>query len=175
MNKNQNRILLTLTATLPLTVALLGCDPVVNQAPPEAPTPAPVASTATPTGKAFDPNPFKGNGKVVKTATGLQYEEMTIGTGKEAKPGARASVHYTGTLKSGTKFDASRDRNEAFSFTIGASEVIKGWDEGVAGMKVGGRRKLIIPYQLAYGEEGRPPTVPAKSDLIFDVELMDVE
>jgi peptidylprolyl isomerase len=112
---------------------------------------------------------------VVKTASGLKYEEMKIGTGKEARPGSRASVHYTGTLENGTKFDSSRDRNEAFTFTIGAGEVIKGWDEGVAGMKVGGRRKLIIPYQLAYGEEGRPPTIPAKSELTFDVELMDVE
>ncbi|MES2460631.1 MAG: FKBP-type peptidyl-prolyl cis-trans isomerase [Armatimonadota bacterium] len=175
MNKNQNRFLLSVAACVPLTLALLGCDPVVNQAPPEAPTPPPVTSTPAPTGKSFDPNPFKGNGKVVKTASGLQYEEMTIGDGKEAKPGTRASVHYTGTLKDGTKFDSSRDRNEAFAFTIGAGEVIKGWDEGVAGMKVGGRRKLIIPYQLAYGEEGRPPTIPAKSELTFDVELMGVE
>jgi FKBP-type peptidyl-prolyl cis-trans isomerase len=175
MKQYQTRLLLSMAACVPLTLGLLGCDPVVNQAPPEAPTPAPVASTAAPAGKAFDPNPFKGNGKVVKTASGLQYEDMTIGTGKEAKPGSRASVHYTGTLKDGTKFDSSRDRNDPFTFTIGAGEVIKGWDEGVAGMKVGGRRKLIIPYQLAYGEGGRPPTIPPKSDLTFDVELMDVQ
>ncbi|MBC8100967.1 MAG: FKBP-type peptidyl-prolyl cis-trans isomerase [Cytophagales bacterium] len=100
---------------------------------------------------------------------------MTVGTGKEAKAGSRASVHYTGTLKDGTKFDSSRDRNEAFTFTIDAGEVIKGWDEGVAGMKVGGRRRLTIPYSLAYGEEGRPPTIPPKSELTFDVELMDVQ
>lgn len=176
MNKNQTRFLISLAVSLPLSVALFGCDPVVNQAPPQQATPAPPASTAAaaPT-KAFDPNPFKGNGKVVKTASGLQYEEMTVGTGKEAKAGSRAIVHYTGTLKDGTKFDSSRDRREPFPFSIGAGEVIKGWDEGVAGMKIGGRRKLTIPYPLAYGEAGRPPQIPPKSDLLFDVELMDVQ
>jgi peptidylprolyl isomerase len=177
MNKNQTRILLSLTACVPLTMALFGCDPVVNQAPPEQPTPAPVVSTAAPTqGKAFDPNPFKGNGKVVKTASGLQYEEMTIGTGKEAKSGSHAYVHYTGTLKDGTKFDSSRDRGDPFDFTIGTGGVIKGWDEGVAGMKVGGRRKLMVPAALGYGAEGAGSgTIPPNSDLIFDVELMDIK
>lgn len=175
MNKNQTRFLLSLTACVPLTLALLGCDPVVNQAPPEAPTPAPVTATPAPSGKAFDPNPFKGNGKAVTTASGLKYEDMTIGTGKEAKAGSRASVHYTGTLENGTKFDSSRDKGEPFSFRIGASEVIKGWDEGVAGMKVGGRRKLIIPPSLGYGADGAGGVIPPNATLIFDVELMDVE
>ncbi len=175
MNKNQTRLRLSLTACAPLTLALMGCDPVVNQAPPEMPTPPPVASTPAPAGKAFDPNPFKGNGKVVKTASGLQYEDMTIGTGKEAKSGSRASVHYTGTLENGTKFDSSRDKGEPFSFTIGASEVIKGWDEGVAGMKVGGRRKLTIPASLGYGAQGAGGVIPPNATLIFDVELMDVQ
>ena len=175
MNKLQNRFLLLLAVSAPLTLLLLGCDPVVNQAPPEAPTPAPVASVAVPSGKPFDQNPFKGNGKVVKTASGLKYEDMTIGTGKEAKPGSHASVHYTGTLEDGTKFDSSRDRGEPFSFTIGAGEVIKGWDEGVAGMKVGGRRKLTIPSSIGYGAKGAGGgVIPPNATLIFDVELMDV-
>lgn len=123
----------------------------------------------------FDKRPFKGNGKVVKSASGLQYEDMTIGKGVLAEPGKTCVMHYTGTLTDGTKFDASRDRGEPFSFPLGGGQVIKGWDEGVAGMKVGGRRKLTIPYQIAYGEEGRPPTIPPKATLIFDVELMDVQ
>jgi len=175
--RNSSRFLLTAAVAAPLALTLFGCDPVVNQAPPAPDTPASAAapaSSAAPV-KAFDPSPFKGNGKVVKLPSGLQYEDMTIGTGTEAKPGSKASVHYTGTLMDGTKFDSSRDRNEPFSFTIGGGEVIKGWDEGVAGMKVGGRRKLTIPYPLAYGEAGRPPTIPPKSTLIFDVELMGVQ
>lgn len=123
----------------------------------------------------FDKKPFKGNGKVVKTASGLQYEDMTIGKGATAEPGKTCSMHYTGTLTDGTQFDSSRDRNEPFPFQLGAGQVIPGWDEGVAGMKVGGRRKLIIPYAQAYGEAGRPPTIPPKATLVFDVELMDVQ
>lgn len=123
----------------------------------------------------FDKKPFKGNGKVVKSESGLQYEDMTVGKGTLAEPGKTCVMHYTGTLTDGTKFDSSRDRGEAFSFPLGGGQVIKGWDEGVAGMKVGGRRKLTIPYQIAYGEEGRPPTIPPKATLIFDVELMDVQ
>ncbi len=174
MNKLQNRFLVSLAVSAPLTLALFGCDPVVNQSPPDPPTPAPIASAAVPSGKPFDPNPFKGNGKVVKTASGLKYEDMTVGTDKEAKPGTRASVHYTGTLENGTKFDSSRDRGEVFAFTIGASEVIKGWDEGVAGMKVGGRRKLTIPSSIGYGAKGAGGVIPPNATLIFDVELMDV-
>jgi len=83
-------------------------------------------------------------------------------------------VHYTGTLMSGKKFDSSRDRGDPFEFKLGAGQVIKGWDQGVAGMKVGGKRKLVIPYDLAYGEAGHPPDIPAKSALKFDVELIAV-
>ncbi len=122
----------------------------------------------------FDKTPFKGNGKVVKTASSLQYEDMTVGKGATAIAGKQCVMHYTGTLANGTKFDSSRDRGQPFDFTLGTGGVIKGWDEGVAGMKVGGRRKLTIPYQLGYGEEGKPPVIPPKATLIFDVELMDV-
>jgi FKBP-type peptidyl-prolyl cis-trans isomerase len=105
----------------------------------------------------------------------LQKLDIKLGTGPEAVKGKRVKVHYTGTLTDGSKFDSSVDRGEPFTFTLGAGEVIKGWDEGFAGMKVGGKRKLTIPYQMAYGEMGRPPKIPAKATLIFDVELLGVE
>jgi len=110
----------------------------------------------------------------VKTPSGLQYQDLKVGTGDAAKAGDTVEVHYTGTLTDGKKFDSSLDRNKAFSFPLGGGRVIKGWDEGVAGMKVGGKRKLIIPYKLAYGEEGRPPVIPPKADLIFEVELLKI-
>ena len=114
--------------------------------------------------------------KVVTTASGLQYEILKEGAGAAAKAGDTVEVHYTGTLKSnGKKFDSSVDRNEPFTFPLGAKRVIKGWDEGVAGMKVGEKRKLIIPFALAYGEDGRPPVIPAKADLVFDVELLKIK
>ncbi len=104
----------------------------------------------------------------------LQIEEIQVGTGAEAKPGQSVSVHYTGTLTNGSKFDSSRDRKEPFDFQLGAGMVIKGWDQGVAGMKVGGRRKLTIPPELGYGAGGYPPVIPPNSTLVFDIELLEV-
>ena len=92
-----------------------------------------------------------------------------------AKKGDKVSVHYTGTLESGKKFDSSLDRGKPIDFTLGNRDVIAGWDEGIAGMKVGGKRKLIIPAKLAYGEDGRPPVIPPNATLIFEVELVDVK
>ncbi|MDP1824588.1 MAG: FKBP-type peptidyl-prolyl cis-trans isomerase [Archangium sp.] len=104
----------------------------------------------------------------------LQIEDLQVGTGAEATPGKSVAVHYTGTLTNGKKFDSSRDRNATFDFQLGAGMVIKGWDQGVAGMKVGGRRKLTVPPELGYGAGGYPPVIPPNSTLIFDIELIEV-
>jgi peptidylprolyl isomerase len=104
----------------------------------------------------------------------LKIEDLKLGDGALATKGKHVKVHYVGTLTSGSKFDSSRDRNEGFEFTLGAGQVIKGWDEGVAGMKVGGMRKLTIPPELGYGARGFPPVIPPNSTLIFEVELLEV-
>lgn len=104
----------------------------------------------------------------------LQKEDLKQGTGDEAVAGKRVTVHYVGTLVDGSKFDSSRDRGKGFSFGLGAGEVIRGWDEGVVGMKVGGLRKLTIPPQLGYGDRGYPPVIPPRSTLVFEVELLSV-
>ena len=111
---------------------------------------------------------------MTKTPSGLRYQDLTPGQGAEATADRTVSVHYTGWLPNGEKFDSSRDRDQPFSFTLGAGQVIAGWDEGVAGMKVGGRRKLVIPADLGYGTAGAPPAIPPGATLVFDVELLDV-
>ena len=112
------------------------------------------------------------------TASGLQYDDTTLGTGAEAKAGAHVSVHYTGWLFNdgvkGAKFDSSKDRGDPFSFPLGAGHVIKGWDEGVQGMKIGGARTLVIPPELGYGARGAGGAIPPNATLMFDVELLAV-
>lgn len=105
----------------------------------------------------------------------LETKDELVGTGAEAKTGDTVSVHYTGTLMNGKKFDSSRDKNQPFEFQLGKGNVIKGWDQGVVGMKVGGKRKLVIPSALGYGERGSPPNIPPNAGLKFDVELLEVK
>jgi FKBP-type peptidyl-prolyl cis-trans isomerase len=113
-------------------------------------------------------------GNTTTTADGLQIEDQTVGTGKEAKSGDKVTVNYLGTLENGTKFDSSYDRNQPFTTQIGVGQVIKGWDEGIVGMKVGGKRKLTIPPSLGYGSQGMG-SIPPNSTLIFEVELLEVK
>lgn len=113
--------------------------------------------------------------KPMEKVTELKIEDEKIGIGDEAISGKKVTVNYIGTLTDGTKFDSSYDRNEPFSFVLGAGQVIEGWDKGVVGMKVGGKRKLTIPSSLAYGDSGIPGAIPGGATLVFDVELLKVE
>jgi FKBP-type peptidyl-prolyl cis-trans isomerase len=113
-------------------------------------------------------------GPVVVSA-GLVVHDLVVGKGREAKNGDKIAVHYTGTLTDGSVFDSSRKRGTPFEFELGKGRVIKGWEQGLVGLKVGGRRKLTIPPELAYGDRGMPPVIPPRSVLVFDVELVDVK
>ncbi len=162
--------------TAPPTVAPQQTAPPEQKTPPAEPvkpeTKAP-AEKATAEKAAGEGKPA---GKTVTTSSGLKYIDVKVGTGPAAKAGQTVSVHYTGWLKDGKKFDSSRDRGEPFEFPLGQHQVIAGWDEGVAGMKVGGRRTLMIPGKLGYGEAGTPDgTIPPNAELKFDVELLGVK
>ena len=111
---------------------------------------------------------------IITTDSGLQYDDLQVGDGAEATSGKTVTVHYTGWLTDGKKFDSSKDRNEPFVFVLGGGMVIRGWDEGVAGMKVGGKRKLIIPGELGYGARGAGGVIPPNATLVFEVDLLDV-
>jgi peptidylprolyl isomerase len=117
----------------------------------------------------------RSSGKEITTASGLKYVDLVEGQGASPKPGQTVSVQYTGTLENGTKFDSSYDHGQPYNFQIGRGSVIKGWDEGLMTMKVGGKRRLTVPPSLGYGPRGQPPKIPGNSTLIFDVELLDVK
>lgn len=122
-----------------------------------------------------EPSPIVENNNMQENVTELKIEDLVVGTGAEAVSGKEISVHYTGTLTNGTKFDSSKDRGTPFEFTLGAGQVIQGWDKGFAGMKVGGKRKLIIPSDMGYGAQGAGGVIPPNATLIFEVELLDVK
>jgi FKBP-type peptidyl-prolyl cis-trans isomerase len=141
-------------------------------------TKAPAASTKAADKKSDDKKdsaPTKVSGSPVTTPSGLKYWEIKKGSGATAVAGKLVSVHYTGWLADGKEFDSSLDLGEPIQFDLGSGKVIKGWDEGIAGMKVGGRRQLHIPPELGYGTRGAPPTIPPNATLIFDVQLVAVK
>ena len=134
----------------------------------------PVPTTVTENNTLIASNPMS-DANVITTPSGLKYVELKEGTGATPQPGQTVEVHYVGTLEDGTKFDSSRDRGQPFKFKIGIGQVIKGWDEGLSTMKVGGRRKLIIPPDLGYGTRGAGNVIPPNSTLLFDVELLGIK
>ena len=144
-----------------------------NQSALTIPTPVPSPTPGhSPTPGPATPPPLTAQPTV--TASGLRIIDVAVGEGAQPKKGDSVSVNYTGWLSDGTKFDSSLDRGTPFEFSLGAGQVIAGWDEGVATMRAGGKRRLIIPGDLAYGEEGRPPRIPPNAELTFDVELLKV-
>jgi len=150
----------------------------INLTPTVYPTEVPQAETPTPViinqQEPVSASPDADMNNITTTADGLQIQDLTIGTGAEAKNGDTITVNYLGTLTNGTKFDSSYDRNQPFTTQIGVGQVIKGWDEGMVGMKVGGKRKLIIPASLGYGSQDMG-SIPPNSTLIFEVELLGVK
>ncbi len=112
---------------------------------------------------------------MTNTASGLVIEEMIVGSGDEAQAGQSVSVHYTGWLMDGTKFDSSKDRGDPFGFPLGRGHVIAGWDQGVQGMRIGGKRKLTIPSELGYGARGAGGVIPPNATLVFEVELLAID
>jgi peptidylprolyl isomerase len=151
-----------LTAITSIAAALLLGSALVTQAAPGDKKPAKKA-------------PVKKSAKVVTTKSGLKYQDLVVGKGPSPKPGQTVTVHYTGWLTNGKKFDSSKDHGAPFEFVIGEHQVIQGWDEGVMSMKVGGKRKLTIPPNLAYGDRAMGDVIPANSTLIFEVELLGVK
>ena len=159
---------LALLLGIGLTVSLAACGDGDEAGPAETPA-------ATPEVTPVEGGPPEVSGEPTTTTSGLQFIDIEVGTGDAPQSGQTVGVHYSGWLTDGTKFDSSLDRGQPFSFVIGIGRVIRGWDEGVASMKVGGERRLIVPPELAYGETGYPPVIPANAELIFDVELLAIK
>jgi peptidylprolyl isomerase len=159
--KSGEAIAAELSQTPAQATSLVGQPQLIAQAP-ESPSPQSSGSTV------------ENAENIVTTESGLQYIDLVEGTGATPQAGQTVYVHYTGTLENGTKFDSSRDRNQPFSFPLGTGRVIRGWDEGISTMKVGGRRQLIIPPDLGYGARGAGGVIPPNATLIFDVELLRI-
>lgn len=153
---------------LSMVVALAGCAACTKKTETEAQVSTGQAQQTAPTGAS-------ATAAAVTRPGGLVVEDLKVGSGAEAVAGKLVSVHYTGTLTDGKKFDSSRDRGQPFEFPLGQGSVIKGWDQGVAGMKVGGKRKLTIPPELGYGAAGAGAVIPPNATLLFDVELLEVK
>ena len=151
---------------------LLACDTADK---PEDTAARDAAVTGAPETLTYAPELNVDLSAMTKQPSGLYIQEVAPGNGAEATSGKQVAVHYTGTLVDGRKFDSSHDRGEPIQFPLGTGRVIKGWDEGIAGMKVGGKRKLVIPPELGYGSRGAGADIPPNATLVFDVELMDVK
>jgi FKBP-type peptidyl-prolyl cis-trans isomerase len=172
----RSSVLLVVVLAMVGAIGLSGCSsqtgrPSKKSAPPET------QSAAQPSrdSKEATPATAKGGEEKAEKTAGLLTSDEVVGEGPAAKSGDRVTVHYTGRLVDGTKFDSSKDRNKPFSFSLGAGEVIRGWDQGVAGMKVGGKRKLTVPPDLGYGARGAGGVIPPNATLVFDVELLKIQ
>jgi peptidylprolyl isomerase len=171
----QRTILVVIIILVVAIVAFFVVRDYLNRATPAAtPTPASASTGSYPIGT-LDTTPPAPSANAVTTASGLVYEDLQVGDGATVKSGDTVSVHYTGWLEDGTKFDSSIDRGQPSEFAIGVGQVIPGWDEGLQGMKVNGTRLLVIPPELAYGASGRPPTIPANATLTFEVQLVSIK
>jgi FKBP-type peptidyl-prolyl cis-trans isomerase FkpA len=158
------------------TAALAACQGEKQDAAPADSAAASAPANPDPAQNTYAPALGVDLAKFTKLESGVLYQDVVAGTGAEAKYNTRVRVHYTGSLPSGKEFDSSRKPGGSpFEFTIGAREVIRGWDEGIPGMKVGGRRTLVLPAALGYGADGAPPDIPPNSVLVFDVELLEVK
>ncbi len=167
MTRRSTKYLTTALGLLALaSITVVGCSGTTAS---ETPSEQAAPEVREETSKAAPPSKTKSE------VTELKVKDLVAGKGAEAKPGDRVSVHYTGWLEDGTKFDSSLDRKQPFQFTLGAGEVIKGWDEGVAGMRIGGKRKLTIPPELGYGEQGAGGVIPPNAVLTFEVQLLGIE